>query len=208
MSVSSPSIRGQTHVTDDFLDFSGTITLGGTAQLLLPQQPRRLVVFVSNISTTTTDVMYFGVGPAKATANLTGTLVSSITVNNGGVGYTVAPNVRIMGGIYNGDYETSPQQFAGGRQAAAHATIAGGAVTAITIDDPGIGYLVAPLIYLENPLPALGGGAYAAAANNGIAVPNGSTLTFNGNLLVPASAMSIVGPTTGGQFHCRVGGLT
>jgi len=165
------------------------------------------VVFVSNISTTITDVMYFGVGPAKATAALTGTSVSSITVNNGGVGYTIAPNVRIMGGIYNGDYETSPQQI-GGRQAAAHATISGGAVTAITIDDPGTGYLVAPLIYLENPLPALGGGAYAAAANNGIAVPNGSTLTFNGNLLVPASAMSIVGPTTGGQFHCRVGGLT
>lgn len=210
MPVSAPGIRQQTDL-DDFMDFSGTIAAGGTAQLLLPQQPGRLFLSVSNVAAT--DVLYLGLGPAKATAAIAGGAVSSITVNNGGIGYTVTPNVRILGGIIAGDYKTAPgsTNSAGvplvGQPATAVAAISGGAVTGITVTNPGSGYIVPPLIYLENPLPALGGGAYSPSANNGIPIPVNTTFTFNGILMVPTSAIAIVGATLGDQFHVKVGGL-
>jgi hypothetical protein len=208
--VSFPGIRKQTPL-DDLLDFSGTITTGGTAQLLLPQQPRRLYVSISNVDAA--DVLLVGIGPAKASATVAGGLVTGIAVNNGGIGYTVAPQVRILGGIIQGDYERAPggTNLQGvpdvGFQATAVATIAAGAVSAITVTNPGSGYLVAPLIYLENPWPSLGGGAYSPSANNGIPIAVNTTFTFNGSLLVPSSAIAIVGATTGDQFHVKVGGL-
>jgi pimeloyl-ACP methyl ester carboxylesterase len=210
VSTAFPGIRGQTPL-DDLLDFSGTVTAGGTAQLLLPQQPRRLSLSVSAVDAT--DTLYLGIGPAKGVATVTSGAVSAIAVANAGVGYTIAPQVRILGGVVQGDYETAPgsTNLGGislpGRVAVAHATLTTGAVSAIVVDDPGAGYLVPPLIYLENPWPALGGGAYAPGVNNGIPIPINTTFTFNGSLLVPGSAVAIFGATTGDQFHVKVGGL-
>lgn len=210
MSVVFPGIRGQTPL-DDLLDFSGTVTAGGTAQLILPQQPRRLLLSISNMDAT--DVMYVGVGPAKATAALAAGAVTTITVNNGGVGYTVAPQVRILGGLVNGDYQTAPgaTNLQGisvpGVVCQAHAVLTGGAVSSIVVDNPGSGYLVAPLIYLENPWPTLGGGAYAPGVSNGIPIPVNTTFTFQGSFMIPGSAVALFGATTGDQFHVRVGGL-
>jgi hypothetical protein len=211
VAVAFPGIRLQTDL-DDLLDFSGTITAGGTAQLLLPQQPGRLYLAITNNSAT--DSLYLGIGPAKATASLAAGAVSAIAVNNGGVGYTVAPQVVLLGGVIAGDYVTAPGSVGKqpgvqypGTPAQAHATIAGGAVTGIVIDNPGSGYVVPPTVYLENPWPQLGGGAFAPSATNGIAVPTGQTFTFNGSLLVPGSAIAIFGATTADAFHCMVGGL-
>jgi hypothetical protein len=205
------SIRGKTAL-DDLLNFGGTIAVGGTTQLALVQQPRRLWMALTNNSAA--DALFFGVGPARATAALTTGTVSAIAITNAGIGYTIAPQVRIQGGIFDGDYETAPGstgynqgQLFPGRPAVAVATIAGGNVNSITVTDPGSGYLVAPLIYLENPWPRLGGGAYAAAAGNGIAVAAGQTYTFTGSLYVPGSAVSVVGATGGDAFTITVGGL-
>ena len=49
MPTAFPGIRGQTQ-TEDYLDFSGTIGVGGTAQLVAPQQLRRLSLFFQNLS--------------------------------------------------------------------------------------------------------------------------------------------------------------
>jgi hypothetical protein len=57
-----------------------------------------------------------------------GSSLASITVTNGGSGYTVAPTVNI----------------AGGHGAVANATIAGGVVTAITLTNRGTGYVPNP----------------------------------------------------------------
>lgn len=209
--MTTPTNTRQQTYLDDALDFSGTIAAGGTAQLILPQQPGRSWLSITNVDAT--DVLYIGVGPAKATATVTAGAISAITVNNVGVGYTVAPQVRILGGIINGDYKTSPgsTNSAGvplpGQVATAVATIAGGVVTGITVTNPGSGYLVAPLIYLENPWPQLGGGAYAPSTNNGIGIPVNTTYQFTGSLWVPGSAVAIIGATTGDQFHVKVGGL-
>jgi phage tail sheath protein FI len=86
-------------------------------------------------------------------------IVESISVSNGGAGYTTAPTVTI-----------SAPQTSGGSQATATATVAGGVVTAITITDEGSGYTSATISFG-------GPGTSAAAsatvtANKGIKINN------------------------------------
>jgi hypothetical protein len=72
--------------------------------------------------------------------------VTSITKNAGGTGYATPPAVTISGG--------------GGSGATAHATVAGGLVTAVIVDTPGKGYTSAPTVSFGGP----GTGATATAA--------------------------------------------
>ncbi|WP_250439886.1 hypothetical protein [Caballeronia sp. AZ1_KS37] len=74
--------------------------------------------------------------------------VKSISVTNGGTGYTTAPSVTISGG--------------GGTGATATATVSGGAVTAITITNAGSGFKTAPTVSFGGP----GSGAVANAVMN------------------------------------------
>lgn len=205
------NLRGKTPL-DDVFSMSTSIITGGTAQPILPQQPRRLWLAISNASAA--DTIWLGVGPARAAPTMAGGTVASIAVIFGSIGYSVAPQVRIKGGIFNGDYETAPGstgpqpgQTYPGRPAQATAAISGGVITGITVTDPGAGYLVAPMVYLENPWPQLGGGSTVPAANNGLPITAGQTYTFTGSLFVPGSAMAAVGATTGSTINILVGGL-
>lgn len=190
-----PGVRGQFNPQDDLLDFSGTITSGGTAQLLLNQQPGRAMLQIENISSGN---LFVAIGPAKCTAVLSGTTVASVTVNNGGLGYTVAPQVVFLGGVNVGDLRNAPTNVA-----VASATLSGGAVNAVTMSNLGGGYSVAPYVWLVNPAPALGGGAFTPSATAGyLIVPNGS-LQFEGTGC-PSSAVAIFGATTGQGFTCSV----
>lgn len=78
--------------------------------------------------------------PATATATISGGVVTGITINNGGSGYTTAPTVNFYGGgsIVNG-----------GSKARATATISGGVVTGITINNGGSGYTSAPSMIIS-----------------------------------------------------------
>src|SRR6266581_1384742 len=78
---------------------------------------------------------------ATATANLTVNFVTSITVVNGGSGYTGAPTVTITGG--------------GGSGAAATASVSGGSVTGITVNNAGSGYTSPPTVAIGPPPPSL-----------------------------------------------------
>src|SRR5260370_42238959 len=78
---------------------------------------------------------------ATATANLTGNFVTSITVVNGGSGYTSAPTVTITGG--------------GGSGASATASVSGGAVTGITVNNAGLGYTSPPTVTIAPPPPSV-----------------------------------------------------
>ncbi len=201
MPVISPGIRGQTHL-DDLLDFSGTIASGGTAQLVLPQQPRRVSLFIANSSAT--DTITVGIGPATGTPTITSGGVASIAVANAGIGYTVPPIVRILGGVAPGDLQNAPQH-----PAMAHAVLSGTAIGSFVIDDPGAGYssTILPYIYLENPLPNLGGGAFLPSLTAGIPLPSGFSFSTSGMIIVPTSAVAIFGPTNGNSFVVKVGGL-
>ena len=79
--------------------------------------------------------------------NLTdgGQAIRTMTVTNGGAGYSSPPSVTITGG--------------GGVNAAAAATVSGGVVTGVTITDGGSGYTSAPTVAFGGP----GTGAAAVA---------------------------------------------
>jgi len=199
MPAAFPGIRGQTQ-NDDYIDFSGTITSGGTAQIVLPQQIRRLSLYFQNLST---DVMYVGFGPPRPVATLSGSTVNAISVSgNAGFGFKVIPQVVIQGGIVDGDYQTSPANPA---TAHVNGLSGSGGITGITVDNPGSGYVVAPLVRLVNPMPTLGGGAFLPSTGVGIYVaPSGGFFSMGGSLLIPVSALGVVAATTGDVFTCKV----
>lgn len=74
---------------------------------------------------------------AEATANLSGTFVTSYNLVSGGGGYITAPAVHITGG--------------GGSNATATATISGGVVTAIIPGSAGTGYGSVPTVTIDPP---------------------------------------------------------
>jgi hypothetical protein len=76
--------------------------------------------------------------------------ISSITVDDGGSGYTSSPTVTIDGG--------------GGSGATAHAVISGGKVTKINVTNGGSGYTSVPSVSLEG---GGGSGAFATANRSG-----------------------------------------
>ena len=75
---------------------------------------------------------------ATASVNTTG-IVTSITIDNAGIGYTGTPNVII--------------QSSTGTQATANATISGGSVTGITLTNSGTEYssTTPPVVLIESP---------------------------------------------------------
>jgi hypothetical protein len=80
--------------------------------------------------------------------------VGPITVSSGGTGYaTVIVTL-------------SPPDVEGGTQATAHATVTGGVITAITVDEVGSGYLRAPTVTIT---ALSGSGAVATATTTSVA---------------------------------------
>ena len=74
----------------------GSVTTGGTAQLILPRAAPRSSIIIQN--TSTSDTLYLEFGCARATATLTNGAVTSITVTNAGFGFTYPPSVHFLGG--------------------------------------------------------------------------------------------------------------
>lgn len=176
-------------------DASGTITSGGTAQLIVPEQRYGRSYFLfENISDTD---MYLEIGFARATATLTSGVVSSIAVANAGFNYNTAPTVKFYGG---GDPNNaaaftpgipgypSPQGVVNSkpaRPARAHCVMTGSAgnlsISSIVVDDGGAGYINAPYVFLENHLSDPMGCA-VPSATSGILVKGalGASYTNNG----------------------------
>ncbi len=93
--------------------------------------------------------------PASATAAVASG-VTSVTVQDGGRGYTTAPAVSFVGG--------------GGTGATATATISGGVVTAITVGTPGSGYTSPPRVVVASPA------GFAVDLPSGLALPPRGTV--------------------------------
>lgn len=194
--------RGQEQ-NDDLWTFDGSIAEGGVAQLVLPIQPRRAFLQIEN--TSATHDLFVGIGPATATATVTSGKIASVAVNNGGIGYTVVPQVRFLGGIVDGDYNLNPTSYAPNypfKPAVAVAALSGGAVSTITVLDGGYGYLVAPYVYLENTRPYLGGGAFEPSATAGIWLEPAGSVTYD--TACPWSAVAVFGGTTEQTYVVKV----
>lgn len=203
-------LRGQIY-PDRMYDASGTITSGGTAQLLLPKSEMRSSLLIQNTSDTN---MFIEIGSARASATLTTGTVTSVSVTNAGFGYWLAPTVKFVGGAYtgfptNGLTVTLPSDASWpspARPAKAHCNMTGAAgsmtISSITIDDPGAGYQYPPYIVITNNPLDLWGAAVPSATVGLELVASGGNYTSNGSICTNEQ-ISIFCASSSKAFMCK-----
>ena len=188
---------------DYTFDASGTITTGGTAQLVLPQRQSCSYLLLQNVSSGT---LFFGFGSARATATITSGVVTSCAVTNGGFNFSKPPIIRFLGGGGNTPFlgGNLPGYPSPASIASAHCVMTGSApnmsVSSIVVDNGGAGYLIAPYVQIINSdLDPYG--AFLPSATAGVELlANGSSLTFNGTVCT-TDPISVYGATTGQAFN-------
>lgn len=199
-----PGVRGQIGTRDLTFRADGTIASGSAPQLVLPEAWQRSFFLFQNTSATAT--MFLEFGSARAHCALTSGAVSSITVDNGGFGFTLPPAVEFLGGGNGGNTAVlgtgDPFSPAPNRPAKAHAVLTAGVVTSIVIDDPGANYKAVPYVRLINSNqdfigcadPSVGGGS-------GISLIPQASLTYE-DLSVPTDQIAVFCSTISAPFFC------
>lgn len=197
-------------------DASGTITTGGTPQLVLAEAKSRSYICIQNISSY---VMMLEFGSARATCSITNGAVTSVSVTNGGFGFTYPPLIEFLGGgIYgqNGIYGTNMTNFVGvgdigypapARPAKAHCVMGSSAVSGLTvssivIDDPGAGYVAAPKAWIYNQLHDPIGVATPSGTVGFLLPASGGNIWFDGSSC-PTDQISIYCANTGAGYTCK-----
>jgi hypothetical protein len=189
---------------DYMYDASGSITAGGTAQLVLAQSPARSLLFVQNQSNAT---LWIDIGSARATATVSAGTVTGCTITNAGFNFTRPPVVMFMGGGRGPNNNTS---FLGGNQpnypsppdnATGHAVLSGSTVGSIVIDHGGSGYQCAPYVFMYNSdLDPYG--CAIPSAGVGIELVAGQSIVFNATCC-PTDPVAIFGASTSLTFCCK-----
>jgi hypothetical protein len=191
----------------DFLyDASNTIVAGGTAQLVMGRSQSRSLLLLQNLSSGT---LVFEFGGARATCALTSGAVSSFTITNAGFNYTKPPLIRFEGGgnAQNSSYLglNQPSGESPPNPATAIAVLSSGALSSITLTNPGSGYVIAPNVFIFNSdLDPYGVALPATTPTAGnISLAAGSApLIFNGTCC-PTDQISVIGATTGQAYACK-----
>lgn len=195
-------------------DVSNTITVGGTAQLVMAQAPSRSFLYLQNNSL---GPLWIEFGSARARCTISNGAVNAVTISNAGFNFTNPPVVRFVGGGGVGGTGSTPAvgaPFLGGNlpgytspsnMAVGHAVMTGAApnqsVASIVIDNPGSGYLCAPYVFIFNSdLDPYG--CALPATNVGIQLTSGVPLIFNGTCC-PTDSISVFGATTGQTFVAK-----
>lgn len=193
---------GGQQVAHYLYDASGSVTTGGTAQLVLAQSMSRSFLFLENTSAAN---LTFEFGAARATCSLSSGGVSSVSVTNGGFGYTYPPSVLFLGGGGPGNSTylglNQPNGASPSNVATAVATLSGGSVNAITVNYSGSGYLIAPFVFLIN-YPNDPYGCAKPAATTGIVLASGGSMVWNGTAC-PTDAIAVYGGTTSQTFTVK-----
>lgn len=201
--------RGQ-YVTDHLFDLSGTITSGGTPQLIFPVSLVRSSFIVQNISDT---AMYLAIGAPPATCSLTGSSVSSVSVGNAGFGYSIAPTVHFYGGA-NANRNSQPTYALGGLPdypspssgASAHCVMTGSApnmtIASITVDSGGSGYAYPPFVFLKNRDLDPFGCSIPTVTNGILLAASGGSYTSNGTVAT-TDQMAIFCATSGKAYTMK-----
>jgi hypothetical protein len=181
--------------------FDATLTLNGSAQLVLPRRMSCSSLILQNLGT---HAMAVEIGSARATATLTSGVVTGFTITNAGFGFTAPPIIDLLGGGYGGNTAWSPVGLygypsphgglnSGGVKASVRANLTAGALSSITINNGGNGYQAAPFVWIRNsdldpsgaPLPIVGSGGFQLAAGTGPLAWNGTT--------APTESVSVIG---------------
>src|SRR5574340_525720 len=119
---------------------------------------------------------------ANQTGCAVGALNTSVTVANGGTGYTYPPQVQISA-------PPTP-----GIQATAYSTISGGAVTSVTVVDQGAGYTQAPTVtFVNDPRDTTSVNAVATTALTGSGTITGLVCIDHGNAVTSLPTLSFTG---------------
>jgi hypothetical protein len=201
-----PNTRGQQQ-RDAMFDASGTITTGGTSQLVLPEaKSRSFFVFENN---STADNMYLEFGSARARATITSGVVTSIAITNAGFGFTIPPIVHFYGGGNDGwDMANPTMNTPGipGWPSPAHpahgvAVLTGNSVSSITINDGGKNYKNAPYVMMMNSFNDPFGCA-APAVGTGFLLQPGGSFSLNGTACT-TDPISVYCATTSSPFTCK-----
>jgi hypothetical protein len=213
-----PGARGQQE-RDLTLGGAGTITAGGTAQLLLPEAKSRSLFIFSNLSSGN---LLLEFGSARAHAVLTGTAVTSIVIDNAGFNFTYPPSVDLIGGgnsnntAYLGVADVGypapgdpayvyprTTDLSGQRPARAGIPVlSAGAVSSIPVADGGAGYQIAPLVFIKNSMRDPFGCAIPSATSGILIVAGGGSFYVNGPACMTDS-IAVFGATTGQQFYYK-----
>lgn len=170
-------------------------------KLILPQATSRTYLRIVNVGSA---VMWVENGCARATATISGGVVTGFTILNGGFAFTRPPIVLLKGG--GGPVVAAPTAAAwDGRgqidqwavptganttvtpatynqPAQAHAVLTSGVVSSIVIDNPGRGYVNPPEVSLANdPLDPFGCADPSAGSGSGIQLAaTGGAYELNG----------------------------
>jgi hypothetical protein len=189
----------------------GSITTGGTPQLLLPEtETRSFFVFQNNSSAP----LWLEFGCARAHATVSGGVVTAVTVDNGGFGFTLPPKIDFIGGLA-GVTSTSANSgldiaqpgprfaYGGSLPASAVAVLGGGAVTSITVTNGGKGYTNVPMVFLHNiKEDPFGCADPSSGSGSGVQViANGGSYYVNGTAC-PTDAIAVYGANTSQKFTC------
>jgi hypothetical protein len=196
--VSHQQVRHPLYAAD------GSITSGGTAQIVLPVHQSRALLKLQN---TSGGPLWFEFGSARATCTLSSKAVSSsFTITNSGFNFTKPPLVKFFGGgTANNSSYLGNNQYGGpapSNPATAIAVLSGGSVSAITLTNPGANYIIAPqLVMYDDDLDPYG---CATPANGvGMLLSAGSQpYILNGSSCFTDS-ISVWGATTGQTYLCR-----
>lgn len=189
----------------------GSITTGGTAQLVLGSSISRSHLLFQN---TSNGPLWIEIGSARATCTISNGVVNAVTVTNAGMGFTYPPVIEFLGGggndgpFANSSYTglTQPNAASAHNPAQAVCVMTGSApnktVASITIANGGGRYLIAPYVFIQNsPLDPNGGAA--PALGSGILVASQTPpLIWNGSVC-PTETVTVFGSTTGQTFICR-----
>ena len=196
----------------------GTITTGGTAQLILGQSIARSSLFIQNLSNY---AMYVEIGVGAGYATLTNGAVTSVTVTNVGFNFTKPPLVRFLGGGYpvtgvnktHNHYNTAyvglaqpnaaaPQNIATGVATLTSSSVSGSQINGVTITNGGANYAVAPYVmFMCSDLDPMGV-ALPSPTSGAYLSPGGGSVTYNGTVC-PTDPVAIYCATTGAAFICR-----
>lgn len=200
---------GQYTGSEYLYDASGTIAVGGTAQLVIPKAKSRSSLIIENISSAN---MFFEFGAARATAILSNKTISSCTVTNAGFGYSRPPRVRFLGG--QDVQQTMPASTLQGlpdwpspsSTARARCIMTGSApnmsVSSIVIDNPGANYAYPPYVFIENDVLDPYGCAVPSATSGILLLPSGGSYTPNGTICT-TDQISVFCATGGAAFTCK-----
>jgi hypothetical protein len=193
----------------DYL-YRADVTMSGSAQLVLGQSQSRSHLLLFNTAAT---AMGIEVGCGAATATITSGGVSAITVTNAGFGFSRPPLVTFFGGGLTNDPSmanytgcTQPNTPSPQHPAAAHCVMTGTAPTmtigSIVVDDPGVGYTLAPYVLIQND-PMDPNGAAIPSVSGGIILPAsmGAPIVWNGTVC-PTEPISVIG-TAAAVLVCR-----